>query len=130
MKNALMINFETKAIVMTSSFAKNCRDTASDEYAQLQRVRADYPEYAVTTRQIKKNPYMERYRGLTYEFMETYIWSHEPKENVKKTLDEFDEMRLITNCHSKAFRYPIIKKWFLEKYPEIVMLGRDEKEAM
>lgn len=32
-----------------------------------------------------------------------------------KIFREYEEMRLIAQCHSKTFRYPTIKAWFLEK---------------
>ena len=33
-------------------------------------------------------------------------------------------MQVIAACHSQAFRYPVIKKWFLAKYPEIEDFGK------
>ena len=29
----------------------------------------------------------------------------------------------LSECHSKPFRYPVIKSWFLAKYPEIATFG-------
>ena len=55
--------------------------------------------------------------------MEDYIAAHEDYETAKAVLDELEEMRLISQCHSKAFRYPTIKKWFLERYPEVRNFG-------
>lgn len=124
MKNALYIDFENNKIVMTSLFAKNCANTSSAEYRQLQSVRKDYPEYKVITREIKKNPNKESYKGLTYDYMEDYILTHEDAENADAVLAELAEMRLIAACHSKAFRYPVIKKWFLDKYPEVKNFGK------
>ena len=95
----------------------------SDEYAHLQRVRKDYPNYSVIQRQIKRNSNKKTYNGLTYEYMEDYIMTHGSAEIIKKNLHEFHEMRLISECHGKAFRYPVIKSWFLEKYPEIAEFG-------
>ena len=40
---------------------------------------------------------------------------------------EFDNMLLISQCHSKGYRYPTIKKWFLDKYPEISQFGMEVK---
>ena len=96
----------------------------SAEYAHLQQVRKDYPTYTVIQRQIKKNSNKESYKGLTYEYMETYILSHGTSETRIANLREFNEMRLIAECHSKAFRYPVIKSWFLEKYPEVKNFGK------
>lgn len=123
MKNTLTIRHETREIVMDRTFAKFSKNTRSEEYAHLQQVRRDYPTYTVITRTIKRNSNKKTYNGLTYEWMEDYILTHGTAEESERILNEFNEMRLIAECHSKAFRYPVIKKWFLEMYPEIVRFG-------
>ena len=123
MKNVIRVDFAKKRIVMDRAFAKNCADPGSDEYAQLQRVRLDYPNFTVSTRTCKKNESKESYKGLTYAYMEHYILTHEGKDTVLEVLDEYNELRLISECHSKSRRYPIIKRWFLAKYPEIIEFG-------
>ena len=119
MKNILKVDFSKNAIIMDRTFAKKCTDTRSEEYTQLQRVRQDYPSFAVLTRTIKRNENKETYKGLTYKYMEDYIRTHESEETASAVLEEFEELRLIAQCHAKAFRYPTIKKWFLEKYPNV-----------
>ncbi len=123
MKNILKIDFAKKQIVMDRTFAKNSTDTRSEEYAHLQRVRCDYPTFTVTTRSCRKNESKESYKGLTYEYMEHYILTHESKDTVLEVLDEFYELRLIAECHSKSRRYPAIKRWFLARYPEVAEFG-------
>ena len=111
---------------MDRTFYKNSLNTMSDEYAHLQKVRKNYPKYSVVRREIKKNENKKTYKGLTYEYMEDYIMTHSSAEMVKANLKEFYEKRLIAECHGKAFRYPAIKRWFLEKYPEIVEHGMEK----
>ena len=123
MKNTLKINHTNSTIVMDRTFAKLAENTMSAEYAHLQQVRKDYPTYTVIQRQIKKNSNKETYNGLTYEYMEGYIMTHGSIETIQANLREFEEMRLISKCHSKAFRYPTIKAWFLERFPEIKAFG-------
>ena len=123
MKNILKINHEEGIITMDRTFAKNAENTRSEEYAHLQSVRRDYPNYTVIRREIKKNPNKECWKGLTYEYMENYIIGHEGDDTRDLVLKEFAEMRLIAECHSKCHRYPVIKKWFLDKYPEIANFG-------
>lgn len=123
MKNVIRVDFENQRIIMDRTFAKNCANPYSGEYEQLQRVRQDYPSFMVTTRSCKKNKKKESYKGLTYDYMENYILTHERGENKLIVLDEFNEMRLISECHSKGRRYPVIKRWFLAKYPEITEFG-------
>ena len=119
----MKLNHAKREIVMDRTFAKFAENTMSAEYAHLQQVRKDYPTYAVIQRQIKRNSNKETYNGLTYEYMEGYIMTHGSIETIQANLREFEEMRLISKCHSKAFRYPVIKSWFLQKYPEIAKFG-------
>lgn len=123
MKNILKIDFAKKQIIMDRTFAKNSADTRSEEYAHLQRVRADYPTFTVTTRSCRKNESKESYKGLTYAYMEDYIISTEGKDTVLEVLDEYNRLRLIAECHSKSRRYPAIKRWFLARYPEVAEFG-------
>lgn len=123
MKNTLKICHKTGAIVMDATFAKKSENTMSAEYAHLQQVRRDYPTYEVIKRTIKRNSSKKTYAGLTYEYMENYILTHGTKETRKANYAEYNEMVLISKCHGKAYRYPVIKRWFLEKYPEIAEFG-------
>ena len=126
MKNKLLINHANRTIVMDRTFAKYATNTRSEEYDHLQRVRQDYPGYEVIRRKINSNVNKETYRGLTYEYMEDYILTHGTPEEIKKNLKIYDEKKLISECHSKARRYPVIKSWFLETYPEILKFGMNE----
>lgn len=123
MKNVLKIDFAEKKIIMDRTFAQNCANTNSEEYAHLQKVRQDYPDYDVITRTIKKNTEKETYKGLTYRYMQDYILRHETEENALAVIKEFNELRTISECHRQGLRYPTIKRWFLNKYPEIAELG-------
>ena len=56
--------------------------------------------------------------------MENYILTHEGADTAEKVMAEYRELRLISECHCKARRYPAIKSWFLKKYPEIEEFGQ------
>lgn len=126
MINTIRIDHEHKKLIMDRTFAKNAENTRSPEYSHLQSVRRDYPYYEVVRRQIKKNTNKETYEGLTYNYMRDYIINRTEPEVRTKLLLEFDGMILISQCHSKGKRYPTIKKWFLEQFPEIVKFGMPE----
>ena len=128
MKNTLKLDHAKRTIVMDRTFAKYAANTMSQEYAHLQTVRQDYPEYAVVQRKIKRNKTKECYRGLDYKYMEEYIKTHGSKEECAKNLAEFEEKKLISLCHSTSRRYPTIKKWFLAKYPEVMEFGMPDEE--
>ena len=128
MKNRLWIDFTTSTIMMDRTFAEKCRDTRSAEYEHLQRVRQDYPLFTVRRREIKKNTSKETYAGLTYGYMEHYILTHEEGESRDAVLAEYGELRLISECHKRSRRYPTIKKWFLDKYPQIAEFGMEKDQ--
>ena len=123
MKNTIKVDHENRLLVMDRTFAKLSINVRHPEYAILQATRRDYPDYEVVTRQIKKNPKKETYAGLTYQYMEDYIITHEAEDDIKVVLAEYHELKLISRCHAQATRYPTIKKWFLEKYPAITEFG-------
>ena len=130
---AITVNYAERKIVLSSAFAKKCFISGTVEYAQLQAVRTDYPDFALVTRKFKTNTAQEHYRGLTYDFMRDYISTHEA--DAKPVLDELDDQIGITKCHSLHKRYPIIKAWFLERYPAIAEFGmatpkQDQKETV
>lgn len=122
-KSKMKVLHAKREIEMNKTFAKMVENPFSEEYAFLQKIRQDYPEYKVTIREIKKNPNKETYAGLTYEYMKDYIILHASPEKESEAMAEFNEMLLISRCHSKAIRYPTIKKWFLAKYPEVAEFG-------
>lgn len=109
-------------IQMNRIFAKAAENAMSDEYAYLQKVRSDYPTYAVTTRTIKRNGSQEHYKGLTYDFMRWYIQKVEG-DNAAEVLKTFEDLIDISKCHSVSKRYPTIKARFLACYPEIADFG-------
>lgn len=124
MKNVLKVKHTERVIEMDKTFAKKSTIVGSREYSLLQECRRDYPDYNVCRKEIRKNKKKESYKGLTYAYMEEYIALHDDQEHTIKK--RYDELRLIAECHSK--RYPRIKKWFLEQYPEIKAFGVEKCE--
>ena len=127
-KSRMRVFYAEGIIEMNTTFAKMMQNPLSDEYALLQKTRMENPTFTVRRRQIKKNPNKDTYKGLTYPYMEHYIRTHEEGENVQKVLDQFEELKLISQCHGKRYRYSTIKKWFLAKYPEVAKFGIVEDE--
>ncbi len=130
MTNTLKINYTNYTIIMDRTFAKLAQDTRSPEYARLQEVRRDYPDFKVIQRSIRKNSDKKTYAGLTYEYMENYIMSHGTEDKRRANLRKYTEMRNIAECQGKRYRYPVIRSWFLDEYPEIVRFGIEEDASI
>ena len=120
-KYNIKLDHEHKRIILSKGFNKKQSDIMSMEYAKLCEVVQMFPGYEVSVKTIKKNPHKEAYKGLTYEYMERYI-------SVKGAItdrQEYDNMRLLAECHSK--RFPVLKQWFLRKFPEVEKYGAKEE---
>jgi hypothetical protein len=117
MTSAIRINHFEKKILISKSFQKAAMNPTSREYAELMEVMANHPDYKLDQRAIKTNPKKDTYKGLTYEYMRDYIILHSTPEEEAAAVAEFDELILVSKCHSQSLRYPTIKKWFLTKYP-------------
>lgn len=73
MKSPITIDFVNSIIIVNAAYAKKASNPFSQEYEQLQRVRADYPTYAVITRTIKKNSEKESYNHNIWENAQYHI---------------------------------------------------------
>lgn len=122
-RGTLKIDRNKESLIMDRTFAKFSEDTTSNEYQHLQAIRKDYPDYTVKLRQIKKNTDKKTYPGLTYEYIKNYIIKVSDPKDKNNALAEFEKQIDISNCYSKGKRYPLIKKWFFETYPEIKING-------
>ena len=124
-KSKMKVFYAEGIIEMNTTFAKMMQNPLSDEYALLQKTRMENPTFVVRRRQIKTNPKKDTYKGLTYEYMEHYISTHEPEDKVDEVLAHFEELKLISQCHGQRLRYPTIKKWFLNQYPDVAQFGME-----
>lgn len=122
----IIINHENKTITLTRAFAKLTSNPLNKEAKLLSRVVKDFPDYEIIVRTIKRNPDKDTYKGLTYDYMREYIIRF--SEDKKADLKELEDMIFISQCHSKSKRYPVIKKWFLKKYPDVVNILKSEQE--
>ncbi len=125
MNKGIVIKFKERQIVLGAEFSKKARDVESQEYMALRNVRQDYPDYEIKVRSIRKCPGKESYKGLSYSYMERYISGHD--DNTGSIRKKYDEKRLLAECHS--IRYPHIKAWFLQTFPEVKNYGVLETSA-
>ena len=123
---ASRVDYAHHRIILSSAFMKKAFVPGTDEYEKLQTVRKDFPDFTLAVRKFKKNASQEHYRGLDYDFMRDYIRDHEA--DPKPVLNELEEKIGVSKAHSLGKRYPIIKAWFLDRYPEIREFGMP-KEA-
>lgn len=119
----ITVRFAEKKLLLKSAFAKKAARCGSPESVLLQNYLSLYPSFDIVIHEIQKNSSQEHFKGLTYDYMHDYINSHESEKTVSAALSELEDMIEISRCHSQCKRYPVIKAWFLEKYPEVKAFG-------
>jgi len=123
MTSAIRLNHFSREILISKSFSKAAMNPNSAEYQDLMEVMNTHPNYRVSERAIKTNSNKKTYSGLTYQYMRNYILLHTTAEEQTEEMAKFEKLILLSKCQSKSLRYPTIKKWFLEKYPEVSSFG-------
>ena len=124
----MKINHQSQAIELSKSFASKASKYGSEEYRILTAAQKDFPSYKTIITASAKRKTKDSYKGLSYEYMERYINAYEPEETRAEVLAKLKEMKFISQCHSVAHRYPVIKKWFLDKYPNVKNCGLPDTE--
>lgn len=113
MKNYFNYDFINKAIVGSKAAINRANAGNTPEYRELTAKLAEHPDFKVIQKEINIKENKRKYNGLTLNRMENYILTQPHSE---KMLEEF---KLVKNiAQAKGAKYPITKKWFLEKYPE------------
>ena len=103
----MKINFASKTIEVTKTFANKASRFGSEEYTMLRTATHDLPGFEVV---IKASPVRRRtsMSGLTYEYMESCIAMVDEDGSLME-----DFQSLCQGCN-----YTVVKKWFITKFLE------------
>ena len=114
----MFTNLQTKKIEMTKTEAAKAGKYNSPEYNELAALMERFPTFEIVI--VKTNTKsVDHLKGLTYEFMENYIKSHN-----EALLAEFYEL-CGKDENGKKIKFAIslsygeVRMWFLEQFPEI-----------
>lgn len=112
----IKVDFIEKKIYMNKTFTKKMSNTSSPEYAEYERVIANNPDFEqVFYTQETYNH--DKYKGLTYRYIENYIYCHEATyESKLAVFAEYLEERWKAAGHSCGYKE--VRAWFIAKYPE------------
>ena len=127
--SAIRINRKASTIEITKSFDKAASRFGTDEYNALLQARKDHPGYRVVVKSVAKS--RDHFKGLTYDFMERYIASH---DNDGKNMEMFNDLRATSeeavNLGVDAASYGEIKAWFFKTYPEFEAFQKRRETAL
>ena len=126
-------NLMTKKIEMSKTEAKAAGKINSEKFNELQILRTMYPTFEIEIKaSAAKKSTKENYKGLTYEYMEKYIASHDDDE--QSIMAEFEMLRGISAEENEALAdsasYMEIKEWFLKQFPAIAEFHKKREAAL
>ena len=128
-ENAVRIVRTNRTIEVSKSFDKAASRFGTREYEAMQQVRKDYPDFTIVVKTVRTKA--DHFKGLTYDFMEKYIASHDDAEARMAT---FNDLRGKSDdalaFGMEAFAYGEVKAWFLKNYPEIEAFQRRREMAL
>lgn len=102
----MKINFVTKTIEVTKTFANKAANFGSVEYTMLLAAMRDLPDFQVTVKPVRKGAHVGSYKNFTYAQMEEYISAC---DNAGELMDEFLKLR-VSGCS-----YFQVNRWFMAK---------------
>lgn len=114
----MFANLMEKKIEMTKTEAAKAGKVGTEKYNELAALMERFPNFEIVV--VKTNTKSDdRLKGLTYEYMENYIKSHN-----EALLAEFYELCGKDEKGKKLqfgvkFSYGEVRMWFLEQFPEI-----------
>ena len=130
--NSITINTTANTIEVSKKFAAKAFRYGTEEYKMLRDARADFPGFKVVevARKAAKSV-KNTFKGLTYEYMEAYILTHDDGEKTKmKTyLNMRGETEEAEAACAGSQSYMEIKEWFLSAYSDIAQFHEERIAA-
>ena len=109
----LTINRKNHTIEMPSKkYEKLASKYGSKEYGEVQKARADYPNYTVVTKKSPKSN--DPLKGITFEKMKKYISTHDDEDGTN--MKEFLKLIGKSNDSIGKVSYSKVKSWFANTY--------------
>lgn len=123
--NGLKIDYINQVITMSRAFEKKAANPSSPEYRRLMEVKNSNPNFTIARKEIKPYSTSRRFKNLNYPFMEDYILLYGAVDVREQNYKEYNDLKLRGSVHKQTVTYNVIKKWFLDAYPEIRDFSKD-----
>ena len=124
-------NYEKNLIEMTAKEAKAAGKVGTQEFKDLQTLRSLNPTFAIVIVKSSRSKKKDTMKGLTYEYMEKYISSHDEDG---KIMAEYQDLRGLSERAKEALAEPCsyleMRAWFLNTYPAIAKFHEDREKLL
>ena len=129
-ENSVRVVRSSRKIEVSKSFDKAASRYGTRAYEALQQVRKDYPSFTIVVKTSRTKG--DHFKGLTYDFMEKYIESHDDEK--KTIMADYLDLRGLSEAAlaigAESASYGEIKAWFLKKFPEIEAFQKRREDAL
>ncbi len=117
----MKVNMFESTIVLTKKEMSAASRYGSDAYKELQNARRDNPGFQVIVATRKVKTQRETYKGLTYEYMERYIKTHDDEnESIWAEYMMYRGTPIRPEDElPESYTYAQMKEWFIGKYETI-----------
>lgn len=113
----MKINYTNHTIEMSKKEAKAASIYDSEEYKALRKIKEDFPDYAVSVREIKSSPKRKSVnKGFTYDKMEAYVNRHGSDLQKQQFVEMREAAKELAGGSCVAYRF--VKDWFATNFPE------------
>ena len=117
----MTINYASMTIEMTKAESKAAGKVGTEAFKEMLNLMQQFPNYKIQVIARAATKKSCDYKGLTFDYMEKYIASHD--NDSKSIMTEYEALRGKSDEAQAALAYSCsyqeIKKWFLGKFPEI-----------
>lgn len=128
--NNVNVNRVTRTITITKKFYKDACRYGTEEYAILQNVTSENPDCKIVIKTTKTG---DRFKGLTYDFMEKYIKNHDEDGSVWSEYRALRGYTVIDGVELElddSLSYGEIKAWFLGQFSEFDAFNASRKNIV
>ena len=108
--NSFTVKFRENKIVGSKASFKKASKINSPQYEELTAILKEHPDFQLVEKEQKSNSSKRTYKGLNEKTMRYFIETRHSND-----LEAFDSM-LKNAKETKINAYPIIKKWFINRY--------------
>lgn len=106
------VNFTTKTLTMTKTFAQNASDPESDEFQLLKKMQQAFPNMRIVRKTHRPSQKHGTNQCLSYEKMEKHISVY---ENSAELLQVFDKIKRLAKAQKNPYKY--VANWFAAQFP-------------
>ncbi len=116
------IDFTSNCVVISKEFQKAARNTQSEEYRILAKLRSDFPTMQVV---LRAAPTRKRTSArLTYDKMVKYLSC---QQNAPVLLNMFTNVREASKAQPNPYAY--VQNWFLDVFPDYTAVPQFDKNG-